>query len=463
MMAWCRLSAVVVAFSLTGLSHATQPERTPGLLPVEIARPLLDNDPAVSAARAGLVRARADARGLRASPYEWTAQATGQQREIEDGRDYDEWNLGIERTIRLPGKAAADRKLASISEAAAEAAYGEAIHEAARDLAALWVDWLAAERAHQLAATSVQFFEESLAAVDKRTRAGDASRLDLGTARAELVEQRRLENDAKTAATIAWNRLATRFPGLNRRPTPLPMPLPIEVNTTAWRERILSESDELKIADVALEMAQAEAARARADRVPDPTLAPTRPPSSVGARNSGPYDHHPHSITGRPAQHAQRQCRSWCRSVTFRDRSGQTQYDAEIASAFVGARGAYDSLQIASEGAAAMHDNAALIQRAYALGEVGLQDLLIARRHAASAADNALRAQAEALHAYYGLVIDAHWVWDLEHESIPRSRHAYAFPFPIPTRRIDHETETTRADTAVTDCGFSVRPYLRRR
>ena len=198
--------------SLTGLSHATQPERAPGLLPVEIARPLLDNDPAVSAARAGLVRARADARGLRASPYEWTAQATGQQREIEDGRDYDEWNLGIERTIRLPGKAAADRKLASMSEAAAEAAYGEAIHEAARDLAALWVDWLAAERAHQLAATSVQFFEESLAAVDKRTRAGDASRLDLGNARAELVEQRRLENDAKTAATIAWTRLATRFP-----------------------------------------------------------------------------------------------------------------------------------------------------------------------------------------------------------------------------------------------------------
>ncbi len=417
MMAWRRLCAVVVALSLTGLSHATQPERAPGLLPAEIARPLLDNDPAVSAARAGLVGARADARGLRASPYEWTARATGQQREIEDGSDYDEWNLGIERTIRLPGKAAADRKLALISEAAADAAYGEALHEAARDLAALWVDWLAAERAHQLAAASVKFFEESLAAVDKRTRAGDASRLDLGTARAELVEQRRLENDAKTAATIAWTRLATRFPGLNRQPTPLPMPLPIEADTTAWRERILSESDELKIADVALEMAQAEAARARADRVPDPTLG-AYTASELGGREKlvGLSFTVPIPLPGGQRSTRNASAAASAESSRFETEAVKREYDAEVASAFVGARGAYDSLQIASEGAAAMHDNAALIQRAYTLGEVGLQDLLIARRQAASAADNALRAQAEALHVYYGLVIDAHWVWDLEHE-----------------------------------------------
>ena len=417
MMAGRRLSAVFVALSLTGLAHATQHERAPGLLPAEVARPLLDNDPGVSAARAGLDVARADARGLTASPYEWTARATGQQRDTEDGGDYDEWNVGIERTIRLPGKAAADRKLASTSVAAAEAAYGEALHEAARDLAALWVDWLAAERAHQLAAASVQYFEESLAAVDKRTRAGDASRLDLGTARAELVEQRRLENDAKTAATIAWTRLITRFPGLNRQPTPLPMPLPIEADTTAWLERILSESDELRIADVALEMSRAEAARARANRVPDPTLG-AYTASELGGREKlvGLTVTVPIPLPGGQRSTRNASAAASAEAARFQTEAVRREYAAEIASAFAGARGAYNSLQIASDGAAAMQENAALIQRAYTLGEVGLQDLLIAQRRAASAADNALQAQAQALHAYYGLVIDAHWVWDLEHE-----------------------------------------------
>ena len=194
------------------------------------------------------------------------------------------------------------------------------------------------------------------------------------------------------------------------------MPLPIEVNTTAWRERILSESDELKIADVALEMAQAEAARARANRVPDPTLG-AYTASELGGREKffglrSPFPFHYRAASAAratpvpqlvPKCHVSRPKRS--------DASMTPRLRAPLS-----VPGAPTSLQIASEGAAAMHDNAALIQRAYTLGEVGLQDLLIARRQAASAEDNALRAQAEALHAYHGLVIDAHWVWDLEHE-----------------------------------------------
>jgi len=55
-----------------------------------------------------------------------------------------------------------------------------------------------------------------------------------------------------------------------------------------------------------------------------------------------------------------------------------------------------------------------LMQRAYSLGEVDLQSLLIAKRQDTGATASALAAQAEALKAAYKLKIDAHLIWDLD-------------------------------------------------
>jgi outer membrane protein TolC len=409
--------ALSLALAFPGFAAAMEPQRAPGLLPTEVARPLLESDPGVLAARAGMATAIAEAQALRASPYDWTARATGQQRRVQDASRYDEWNAGIEHGIRLPGKASADRELASAEIAGAEAAYGEALREAARELSSLWVDWLAAERALALASTSLKSFEDSVAAVEQRRRAGDAAKLDLGTARAELVEQRRLENDAKTAASVAWTKLSTRFPGFKRQPLELPMPLAIEADTTAWRERILRESDELKLAESGIVKADAQAARARADRVPDPTLG-VFTASEVGGREDivGVSVSIPLPIPGGYRNARSAAAKANAEATRFESDAKRREFDAEIASAFISAKGAYESLQIAGEGAAAMQENAGLIQRAYTLGEAGLQDLLIARRQAANAANNALQAQTEALKAYYRLVIDAHLVWDLAHE-----------------------------------------------
>jgi outer membrane protein TolC len=153
------LLAGLLTFSAT--AQAMEPVNPPGLLPAEIARPLLEQDPGVAAARAGLDVALQEAGILDKSPYEWTARASGQQRKLDNGPRYNEWNVGIERTIRLSGKAAADRKLGKATVEASQARYGEALHESARELMALWVDWLAAERARELAESSVQSMRAS--------------------------------------------------------------------------------------------------------------------------------------------------------------------------------------------------------------------------------------------------------------------------------------------------------------
>jgi len=398
-----------------GTAQAMEPVNPPGLLPTEIARPLLEQDPAVAAARAGLDVALQDAGILDKSAYEWIARTSGQQRRLETGPRYTEWNVGIERTIRLSGKAAADRKLGQASIEESQARYGEALHESARELVALWVDWLATERARELAQNSLQSTQASLTAVEKRARAGDASKLDVSIARAELAEQRRMDNDAKTQAAAAWARLSTRFPGVSRQTMVLPMPLEIGGDAASWRERILEQSDELKVVQTQMRKTEAHADRARADKMPDPTLGGYTA-SEIGGRERifGVMLSVPIPGGVRDARNA--------RAIAAVDVSRrevelkQRELETAIASAVATAHGAYASLQIANEGAAYMQENASLMQRAYALGEADLQALLLARRQATAAANSALQAQVSALRAYYGLLVDAHLIWELDHD-----------------------------------------------
>ncbi|MDP2451790.1 TolC family protein [Polaromonas sp.] len=400
---------------VAGSAYALQPPSVPGLLPTEIARPLLEQDPRVAAARAGLEVAKQESSILDKSPYEWTGKALGQRRSLDTGPRYREWNVGIERTIRLPGKGSADRNIGKATIEESEARYGEALHESARELVSLWVDWLAAERGRELAAANLVAVQENLKSVDKRLRAGDASKLDLNLASAELAEQKRMDNDAKTQAAAAWARLSVRFPGINRQSVLLPSPMLIAEDEARWRDRIIAESDELKVVQTQLRIAQAQADRAQADRVPDPTFG-VYTASEVGGRErisgvtiSIPL---PGGLRDSRSSKALAAVEVARNAVDLKKRELET----EIASALVTARGTYESLQIANEGALAMQENAKLVQRAYALGEGDLQTLLLARRQTTSAANSALLAQVGALKAYYGLLIDAHLIWGLDSE-----------------------------------------------
>lgn len=400
---------------VAGSAYALQPPNVPGLLPTEIARSLLDQDPRVAAARAGLELAKQESRILDKSPYEWTGKALGQRRSLDTGPRYREWNVGIERTIRLPSKGSADRNIGKATIEESEARYGEALHESARDLVSLWVDWLAAERGRELAALNFVAVQENLKAVDKRSRAGDASKLDLNLASADLAEQKRMDNDAKTQASAAWARLSVRFPGINRQSALLPSPMLIVEDEALWRDRIIAESDELKVVQTQLRIAQAQADRARADRVPDPTFG-VYTASEVGGRErmsgitlSIPL---PGGLRDSRSSKALAAVEVARHAVDLKKRELET----DIASAWITARGTYESLQIANQGALAMQENAKLVQRAYVLGEGDLQTLLLARRQTTAAENSALLAQVGALKAYYGLLIDAHLIWGLENE-----------------------------------------------
>jgi len=409
-----KLFSLVIGLSIfAGAACAEEYTGPLGLLPTEVVRQVLEQDPAVSAARAGLDVGRYEADILARSPYEWTPTVLGQRRAVQGGSNLNEWNVGVERTFRLPNKAAADQRIGRGMVEVSEIRYTEALRQASLTLMALWVDWLAAERSLGLAEKNLQSVQDSLAAVEKRALAGDASELDVSLARAELADQRRLHNDAKTLAAAAWVHLSTRFPGIDRQIVQLPKPVPLDRDMTFWRERILAESNALKVMQAQLQVAQGQAERARADKIPDPSL------SFFTASEQGGRERINGMSVSVPIPGGARSSRSAKAQAELEVLSQEVmlakrQLEADIASAVAIAQGTYDSFRIANEGAEAMQRNASLMQRAYALGEAELQALLQARRQATSAMTNVVQTQVTALKSYYGLLVNAHLVWDFD-------------------------------------------------
>lgn len=397
-------------------AHAQElASRTPAGLPsTELAQAWLLQDPSVQEAAGGLEAAADTAGMLRVSPNEWNLKLSSQRRSFTTGPDSDEWAAQLERTVRLPNKRSLDRRLADSTGELAEAEYGEAMHEAARDLVDLYTQWAGAVRARELMADQVQFGEESLRVVRLRQRAGDASGLEVNTVEADTAEIRRRLSAAVSEERKALAKLQIRFPGAATQALALAEPSAIAEPEEAWKARILTTSDPLKIAQIELEQAELAASRARANRLPDPTIG-LYTASEVYSNENVIGVSVTIPIPGRYRNHQLgRALNQVDMARSARDRQ-QRIIEIEVAEAYTDATGNFERWRLAEESAGKTRENARLTQRAYSLGEVDLQTLLLSRRQAVEAVDSALDARVIALKSYYRLLVDAHLVWGLEH------------------------------------------------
>ena len=103
--------AAIVAL-LMGTAAAAQDLPTPPDLPsTALAVAWIDKDPAVVEARRALAAAGHGAAALAAGNHEWTAKASTQRRQVGGVGNSTEWSVGVERGIRIGGKAGLDRQL----------------------------------------------------------------------------------------------------------------------------------------------------------------------------------------------------------------------------------------------------------------------------------------------------------------------------------------------------------------
>lgn len=411
-----RRSMLILATLAATVARAEDFPTPPDLPPTAVARPLLEHDPDVMAAQAAAALAGTEAAQLRASPHEWSTRLSGQERRYDAGATSTEWSAELQRAFRLPGKAGRDRRIGAAGMAAAAAGVGEATHEAARELVARWLEWLGAVEQRRLSERQQALAAQNLVAVERRLQAGDASRLERGLAQAEQAVARRALSAARTREAAALALLRAHFPGIDSAAPPaLAEPQPVSGDLAQWRDRILAHNDPLRIARARLERAREEAGRARAERLPDPTLGVFTASEAQGHENIVGV-----SVTlplpGRQRALAATRAQQQVALAEQALEATQRTLLAEIEGGFASAQGHVEAWRAAEAAAASAREAAAMLARAHALGEADLQQLLLAQRQQAEAEAAALEARLLAQQARYALLVDGHYLWDLAHD-----------------------------------------------
>ena len=239
--------------------------------------------------------------------------------------------------------------------------------------------------------------------------------LDVNVARADRFEVERQVAAAQSAENKAKAKLAVRFPTLTQTLKPLAEPAALPLTLPQWRQRILDESDAIRVTVGTLTKAELVAARARADRMPDPTVGlftaseAFRRERIVGVSVSIPF-------SGTYRNERMQQALQDAEAARARVERQRREVETEIVEAYAEAAGGLARWRIAVQGLTTTRDSARLTQRAYTLGEADLQTLLLARRQALEAAAATEQARVEALRWQHRLLIDAHLIWGLADE-----------------------------------------------
>ncbi|MBS0381778.1 MAG: TolC family protein [Proteobacteria bacterium] len=405
---WLGLLSLLVAGSALAAEHAFS-----GLPPEDVVLRAIDATPEVRAAEARVDRATAEVRMRDVGSHETTLGATGQRRRVEGDRSYPEWELNLSRTLRLPAKARLDHEIGEQGLAAARFGLEDARHAAARRVLAGWLAWQRAGVERFAAEALAGAAERDLQVATRRVQLGAAARQDEVAAKAAAAQAGAALQRARAAETQASLALQGDFPGLVLPARVLPegfVPPELSGSDSDWIETIIARSHEIDASDALLQQKRAEARRAQADRVPDPTVG-VRALHEFGGREqaygfvfsvplSGAYRGAVAAAASADAAMADSGLAATRRDVA-RDARQVVAAARAVRGIWVGERQAL----------AAASERARLAARAYALGEAGITELVAARRMQQEATQAEARAALDALEAVARVWVDAHELW----------------------------------------------------
>lgn len=372
--------------------------------------------PAVQAALAAREAARARGEALDAGPYEFELNAIGQRRDVHREGDYGEWEAGVSRRLRLPGKAALDRELGALGNEVAELGIADAFHGAALELADGWFGWLDAAGAVAAAEAARDRLAGERAAVATRLTRGDAAQLDLDLAESALAGAEATLAAARGTAAERGAELAARYPALPlpAKAPPVPEPELPALDAATLAAQIVARSHEIGIAESRYRQALKRAQRSERDRLPDPALG-IRTLSERGGDETAVGLTLQVPLGGR---YRAAEARALAADAT----GAGAELDAVRRKIEAGARavtarmqGSHASWQAAQRAALAAAAHAARAGRGYELGETDLFTRLAAQRTAQEAQRAEIAARIAAHAAIARVLVDAHELWAYHH------------------------------------------------
>lgn len=411
--AWLGLLLCVLPWGASPLLAAEPdpPNLPPGR---EVAR-LLADAPAVQAALARKKAEEANRLRLEAGPHEWNFRAGSLQRRVRSGtlpgETYRELALGLERPLRLPGKASLDADIGHAGVALAERDLGDSRHELSRLLLKSWFDWLREVESHTQWRQQNTLLEKQANAVKRRQQLGDAARIETIQAEAALAQASAQLAQAKAREQAKAETLRRLFPGLDL-PPPKPLLKPQALNGEAefWITAVLEHNHELALAEGEQQRTGLLAERTRLERLPDPSIGLAWSRERGGEENVlGAYISIP--LPGQARFAAADASEAQHLNARLLADALRQKITAEAAALFHSAKEAVPAWESAQLAASRLDESARLSERAYQLGEGTLNELLASRRLANEAALAARTQQLDALELNYRLLLDTHQLW----------------------------------------------------
>ena len=411
-------SAPFTALASTAAASSAIASYPGELPPPEQAIAAIHQAPAVLGALATIDAEAARRRSLEAGPYEWSVRLAGQQRRVTPGaadstaQRYREWSAGLERPLRMPGKASLDAAIGAQGVAQAKVGHADAMHETARNLLAAWFMWLRETDTARQWQRQTESLLRQREATARRVTLGDGARLELMQAEAAAAQAQAALEQARRRTAVAAAELRSRFPAITL-PATAPetaQPQPLAGDLADWREHLLEHNHELRLARAGTLQARLLANRSDAERIPDPTVG-----VHVGADRGSEE-----RITGLTlsiplpggARSANAQREGALASVAAqREAAVLAKVNAEIAGALAAVETAYAGWQSSEDAAQRLEQAAALMARARTLGEAALGEVLLAQRQANEARLAANATRLEALETRYRLLLDTHQLW----------------------------------------------------
>jgi outer membrane protein TolC len=378
---------------------------------------VLAETPAVQAALAARDAARARGDALGVGPYEFEVNAAGQQRDVRHEGNYNEWEAGVSRRVRLPGKAALDRELGTLGNEVAGLGIEDAFHGAALELLDGWFGWLEAAGAASAAEDARKRLADERAAVQKRVERGDAAQLDLDLADSALAGAEATLAQARSDAAERSALLAARYPHLPLPATPPAVPEPQlpQMDAAALAAQIVARSHEIGIAEGRYRESLKRAERGERDRLPDPAL---------GIRTLSERDGDEKAVAltvsvpigGRYRAAESRALAADAGAAAAQLDAVRRQIGANAQAVTTRMRGSHTSWQAARRAAEAATAHAERARRGYQLGETDLFTLLAAQRTAQESVRAELAARIASHAAIDRVLVDAHEMWAYHHD-----------------------------------------------
>jgi len=394
----------------------------PDLPPHDQVDAALSGHISVMNAETGVKIEQVNQRKWNSGNYEFNLRAESTRRRVTspDQRMRD-WDVELERPLRLINKVMIDSDIGEEIVTHANLALGDARHEAGRLLLHLWFNWQREKMQVTQWQQQVENLMQQAQTTEKRLKAGDAPRMELGQANAAVAQATVALQQSRMRAQLAANELARQFPQVI-----LPVrfdasePQPIAEDFDFWKKTILDDNHELEMARSERRIQNLLAQRSRADRVPDPTVGLRYSNEMDGNEKlAGVYLSIPLSFGLRSAnaENAAYQAQI----AGDQESALQRRLDSDIYAAHTQAISSYQIWLQAQEAAASIRQNADLVSRAYSLGESSLSETLTSRRLAleSTLSENLMRLDAN--EARYRLLLDAHQLWTSDTE--PHGAH----------------------------------------